>query len=215
MRSWRRFRLSDCADDAAALLEVLGIDKAIVVGYSMGGPIAQLMWRDHRDKVEGLVFCATSNRFVPGVRERLGFVTAMSAIAGSTRIGQVATMIPVGLIQRQVPVGVKARPDSLTSWAGAEMRRHDMRMVLEALAATTNFDSSKWLAKVDVPTTIMVTTKDHAVPPQEQLRLLLAIPHAQVHLHDQGHTWCARPSFGRCVTDACLSVVGAETASST
>ena len=55
-----RFRLADCADDAAALLDVLGIDQAIVVGYSMGGPIAQLLWHRHPEKVAGLVLCATS-----------------------------------------------------------------------------------------------------------------------------------------------------------
>ncbi len=208
IRSWKRFRLADCADDAAALLDVLGVDRAIAVGYSMGGPIAQLLWHRHPEKVSGLVFCATSNRFVPGVRERLAFVTAVSAIAGSTRVGQLATRVPIGLWQRQIPSGVKARPDSLTSWAGAEMRRHDPRMVTEALAAVTNFDSRKWLSKVDVPTTIVVTTKDRAVPAQEQLRLLLAVPHAQVHLHDEGHTWCARPSFGAAIADASLSVAG-------
>src|SRR5262245_23993383 len=35
-----RFRLADCADDAAALLAALGIEHAIAVGYSMGGPVA-------------------------------------------------------------------------------------------------------------------------------------------------------------------------------
>lgn len=208
IRSWRRFRLADCADDAAALLDELGIDDAIAVGYSMGGPIAQLLWHRHPAKVSGLVFCATSNRFVPGVRERLAFVTAVSAIAGSTRVGQLATRVPLAPLQRRIPQAVKARPDSLTRWAGAEMRRHDPRMVTEALAAVTNFDSRRWLSTVDVPTAVVVTTKDRAVPAQEQLRLLLAIPHAQVHLHDEGHTWCARPSFGRAITDACLSVAG-------
>ena len=82
--------------------------------------------------------------------------------------------------------------------------------VTEALAAVTNFDSRKWLSTVDVPTTLVVTTKDRAVPAQEQLRLLLAIPHAQVHLHDEGHTWCAKPSFGRAVLDACLTVTAEE-----
>src|SRR5438105_10735 len=33
----RRFRLEDCADDAAALADVLGIPRFIPVGYSMGG----------------------------------------------------------------------------------------------------------------------------------------------------------------------------------
>ena len=208
IRSWRRFRLADCADDAAALLDELGIEQAIAVGYSMGGPIAQLLWHRHPGKVSGLVLCATSNRFVPGVRERMAFVTAVSAIAGSTRVGQLATKVPVAIWQRQIPQAVRARPDSLTRWAGAEMRRHDMRMVTEALAASTNFDSRKWLNTVDVPTTLVVTANDRAVPAQEQLRLLLAIPHAQVHLHDEGHTWCAKPSFGLAMTNACLTVQG-------
>ncbi len=206
IRSWRRFRLADCADDAAALLDALGIDHAIVVGYSMGGPIAQLLWHRHPTKVSGLVFIATSNRFVPGVRERLVFVTAVTALAGSTRVGQLATRIPVAAYQRQVPPAVRARPDSLTSWASAEMRRHDPRLVAEALAAVSSFDSRGWLNEVDVPTTIMVTSHDKAVPAQEQLRLLLAIPHAQVNQYDEGHTWCAKPSFGPAVAATCRAL---------
>ena len=52
-------------------MDVLGIESAIMVGYSMGGPVAQLMWKRHPEKVDGLVLCATSHSFVPGVRERL------------------------------------------------------------------------------------------------------------------------------------------------
>ncbi|MBX3283952.1 MAG: alpha/beta hydrolase [Acidimicrobiales bacterium] len=209
IRSWSRFRLADCADDVAALMDVLGIDRAIAVGYSMGGPIAQLLWHRHPEKVSALAFIATSNRFVPGVRERLMFVTAVSAVAGSTRVGQLATRIPVAAFQRQVPPAVRARPDSLTRWASAEMRRHDPRVVAEALAAVTNFDSRGWLNTVDVPTTLMVTTHDKAVPAQEQLRLLLAIPHAIVEQYDEGHTWCAKPSFGPAVAATCRSLATA------
>ncbi len=48
IRSRRRFRLEDCADDAVALADALGIDRFVPVGYSMGGPVAQLIWRRHR-----------------------------------------------------------------------------------------------------------------------------------------------------------------------
>ena len=58
-----RFRLEDCADDVAAMIRELGIGNAIVVGYSMGGPITQLTWRRHPDLVAGVVLCATSYRF--------------------------------------------------------------------------------------------------------------------------------------------------------
>jgi 3-oxoadipate enol-lactonase len=206
LRSWRRFRLADCADDAAALLEVLGIDQAIAVGYSMGGPIAQLLWHRHPERVAGLVFCATSNRFVPGVRERLAIGTAVSAAAGSTRVGQLVTRIPLAPLQRQIPAAVRARPDSLRAWASAEMRRHDPRMVTEALGAVCTFDSGSWLHPVDVPTALVVTCRDRAVPAQEQLRLLLAIPGAEVHQFDEGHTWCAKPSFGPALARVCQRI---------
>src|SRR5687768_8020300 len=39
----RFFRLKDCADDAVALADALGIERFIPVGYSMGGPVAQLV----------------------------------------------------------------------------------------------------------------------------------------------------------------------------
>ncbi|MBO0728737.1 MAG: alpha/beta hydrolase, partial [Acidimicrobiaceae bacterium] len=62
IRSWRPFRLEDCADDMAALVRALGTGPVILAGYSMGGPIAQLVWRRHPDVVRGMVLCATSYR---------------------------------------------------------------------------------------------------------------------------------------------------------
>jgi len=70
IRSRRPFSLSACADDAAALVEELGIERVIAVGYSMGGPIAQLLWKRHPELVEGLVLCATSRNFGRSLPER-------------------------------------------------------------------------------------------------------------------------------------------------
>ena len=64
------FRLEDCADDVAALAAQLGIERLIPVGYSMGGPIAPMLWQRHRPLVEGLVLCATSAVFGPTPRLR-------------------------------------------------------------------------------------------------------------------------------------------------
>ncbi|MFV0258278.1 MAG: alpha/beta fold hydrolase [Acidimicrobiales bacterium] len=57
------FTLEDCADDLAALLQARRVNRAVLVGYSMGGAIAQLTWRRHPELVAGLVLLATAARF--------------------------------------------------------------------------------------------------------------------------------------------------------
>lgn len=206
LRTRHRFRLADCADDVAALMDVEGISSAIAVGYSMGGPIAQLLWKRHPDKVSGLVLCATCDRFVPGRREQLVFVTAMAAAAGSTRVGMALAQVPLGIVQRQVPAGVRARPESFRKWASAEMRRHDWRLVAEAAGAIGTYDGSDWIGDIDVPTAVLVTLDDKAVPPTEQARLVVRIPDATIHRIDDGHVACAQPRFGAALTKAVRDV---------
>jgi 3-oxoadipate enol-lactonase len=63
LRSTEPFRLVDCAADAAGTLRELGAAPAIAVGYSMGGAIAQLLARDHRDVLSGLVLSGTKMEF--------------------------------------------------------------------------------------------------------------------------------------------------------
>src|ERR1022692_1859557 len=57
------FRLADCAADAADALRELNAAPAIVIGYSMGGAIAQLVARDHPDVVSGLVLSGTAQHW--------------------------------------------------------------------------------------------------------------------------------------------------------
>ena len=112
IRADRAVRLADCADDAVAALDVLGIERAIAVGYSMGGPIAQLVWHRHRDRTAGLVLCATAHRFrgVEPVRD-LG-----PALLQRLRAGRGA-----GEAQPARPrcAGVAHRPSSPSPTAGA------------------------------------------------------------------------------------------------
>ncbi|MEM7342319.1 MAG: alpha/beta hydrolase [Actinomycetota bacterium] len=66
------FTLEDCADDVVALLDVLRIRRAVLVGYSMGGAIAQLAAHRHPRRIAGLVFLASAARFsIPPASELL------------------------------------------------------------------------------------------------------------------------------------------------
>lgn len=209
LRTRRRFTLADCADDVAALCEELGTGPAHVVGYSLGGPVAQLVWKRHAHLVRGLVLCATADRFVPGVRERLIFATMMAAAAGTTRLGMLATRTPYRAVARAMPRrGRPDRPTDLRRWAAAEMRRHNVRSLVEAGQSVSTYSARRWLQHVDVPTAVMVTTKDRAIPPVVQMKMALAIPGASIHRVEDGHVACARPEYVDVLVDALADVHG-------
>jgi 3-oxoadipate enol-lactonase len=208
IRSRRRFRLADCADDVAALLEHLGAEPAIAVGYSMGGPIAQLLWRRHPDQVAGLVLCATSYRFVRGARERLMFGTMMATAVGTTRTGAFLSRPSTASMRRWTRPANATRPTSLRTWAAGEMRRHDAVKVMEAGQAIGSYNARRWIGEVDVPTAVVVTERDRAIDPREQLKMAAAIPGAVVHPLDDGHVACAKREFGPALVRAVDSVQG-------
>ncbi|HET9727785.1 MAG TPA: alpha/beta fold hydrolase, partial [Acidimicrobiia bacterium] len=191
--------LADCADDCAATLELLGTGPVIAVGYSMGGPVAQLLWRRHRDLVDGLVLCATSAGFMPDRRARIAFQTAMLAIVGAARVGAMTSALP------GIPL-VTSRPQSLPTWAAAEMRRHDWRMIIEAGHSISTYHARRWIGDVDVPTAVVCTTEDRGVPPALQLAAADAIRGATVFPVADGHLACANPRFAIPLVDACQNV---------
>ncbi|GIU87306.1 MAG: hypothetical protein KatS3mg009_1821 [Acidimicrobiia bacterium] len=190
LRTRRIFRLADCADDCAATIERLGTGPVIAVGYSMGGPVAQLLWRRHRDLVAGLVLCATSAGFLPDARSRLAFQSWAVAAAAAARAAAFAPRLP------PLPLG-RARPELLPAWVAAEMRRHDWRMIVEAGHSIGTYHAGRWIGQVDVPTAVVCTAADRAVPADLQRAMAEAIPGADVVEVDDGHLACARPGFAR------------------
>jgi pimeloyl-ACP methyl ester carboxylesterase len=203
IRSWRRFRLADCADDVAELCRVLDTGPVIAAGYSMGGMVAQLLWHRHRERVAGLVLCATTHAMFPGERERFLATTALSALASGTLLGQLTALLPRSLARALVPPGTRERPRSFTRWAAAEMARHDWRLLSEASLAIARYDARRWIGDIDVPAVILLTERDRTLGVRPQRELARAIPHAVVHTLDDGHAACTRPAFAEPFLAAC------------
>jgi pimeloyl-ACP methyl ester carboxylesterase len=201
LRTRRIFRLADCADDCAATLVALGSGPVIAVGYSMGGPIAQLMWRRHRDLVDGLVLCATSAGFAPNRFTRSLYQTTMFGATATARLAWPSSLLP------PVPM-VKMQAASMPGWAASEMRRHDWRMIVEAGHSISTYSARRWIGEVDVPTSIVCTTEDHGVAPSLQLAVATAIRDATVYSVADGHLACANARFAQPLVAACLDVAG-------
>lgn len=180
----RPFRLEDCADDVAALVDELGVGNAILAGYSMGGPITQLTWRRHAAAVRGVVLCATSYRFGPADR----------------RLAPVGDVMGLGLrftprlVRQQMVrgmVGFNPRARSGPDWVSAELRKHDPAAVVEATMCIRRFDSTPWIGGMDVPAASVVTDYDRLVPPRRQEKLA-ELTHGVVFHVQGGHDACVR-----------------------
>jgi 3-oxoadipate enol-lactonase len=185
IRDSRRFELEDCADDAAALVEALGLERVVAVGYSMGGPVAQLLWRRHPQLVDGLVLCATSRTFNDTVRERALF----GLLAGA---GVTARRLSATRRERLAMRVMSARRTDASRWAWAndDLSAHDWLRVVEAGRCIGRFDSRRWASSIDVPTAVVVTMHDHVVPPRRQWELAAAVPGATVHPVAADHDAC-------------------------
>ncbi len=204
IRSQRAFRLADCADDVAALIARRDTGPVIAVGYSMGGAVAQLLWSRHRSLIDGLVLCATAPSF-PRAPSPLPAIAFLTVAAGTSRVGGYLTQ-PVAAGVRRVVRPAPIASGSFRQWALAELRRHDTRMLLEAGRALLRYDAWPWVDRIDVPTAIVATTRDRAVPPDAQRRMAGVIRDASLHPVDDGHLLCAHPQFVPPLLTACLGV---------
>jgi 3-oxoadipate enol-lactonase len=166
MRARVPFRLTDCAADAVIAMRQLGLAPAIFVGYSMGGTIAQLVARDHRDAVSAVVLSGTSQHFQDPQSARL-----WRTMAGLRMLLSVAPRSAWWAIFRQAGIPVSDR----TVWWQSELMRNFPRDVAEAGRELGRFDSRPWLHQVDVPAAVVLTSRDRSVPPRNQRELAAAI----------------------------------------
>jgi pimeloyl-ACP methyl ester carboxylesterase len=171
LRSVRSFRLEDCAADAAALVRALGCGPVTVVGYSMGGAIAQLIARDHPRQLSGMVLCATSREW-RDPRMRLLWN------------GMGLLRLWIEIFPRDFwrwTLRAAGFPDSpTTSWIASELSRGSPLDIAEAGREIGRFDSRQWIERVSVPASVIVTTEDYAVPPLKQYELACSL-RAPVH----------------------------------
>jgi 3-oxoadipate enol-lactonase len=181
VRTKKPFRLEDCADDAVDIASALGVDAFIPVGYSMGGPVAQLIWRRHPERVTGLVLCATAPYFA-GRRTERRMLLGLSGLAAVARLAP--EQAKVWLTEQ---LYLQRKTMQWEPWALQQAATHDWRMVLEAGRAIGNFSSSDWLHEIDVPVSTVLTMRDQVVPLRRQAKLFETIPDTEAFRVDGMH----------------------------
>jgi len=199
-----RFRLEDCADDVAALADVLDIRRFTAVGYSMGGMVAQLLYRRHASLLSGLVLCSTARNVCGSPAEQM----AALAVPAMTAALQWNPMLHL-MGAESFGMALLGRVDdpATARWARAQLSRTTLATTISAMRAVCGFTSDSWIRQVDVPTAVVITARDRVVPPDRQLALARAIPGATLHHLDADHGACinAPQLFARALIEACWS----------
>jgi 3-oxoadipate enol-lactonase len=202
IRTKSSFKLEDCADDAAAVADVLGISTFIPVGYSMGGAVAQLLWGRHELRVRGIVLCSTASHFAEKREEKLSFfgLTGLAALSRLTP-PQARTWITDQLY-------LQRKSEGLADWAVQQIASHDWRHILEAGSAIGNFDSRDWLPRLEAPAAVVITTQDNVVASERQTELYQIINDVEVFEVHGGHNavFAMKEFFVPTLVEACLSV---------
>lgn len=201
-----RFSLERAANDLASLLRELETGPVIAVGYSMGGPIAQHLWRQHPELVDGLILAASSYRARVARHEELVVLPFFAAMVGLGRAAEILSHLPRGLVKRFLPTLADQLHEGEARWALDELRRTSIRVVIETAREMALHDASEWLHEIDVPTTVVCTQNDRAIPSEHQREMASLIEDCELLCHDDGHLACINPGFGVVLAEACLGV---------
>jgi 3-oxoadipate enol-lactonase len=205
LRSLQPFRLSDCAADAAAALELLGAAPATVVGYSMGGAIAQLVAHDHAEVVSGLVLSGTAHDW-QDPKERW-FWRSMGLLC-------VTLALVPNWLWRHGLRRLGFRDAELGSWIASELLRASARDIADAGREIGRFDSRSWIGSLPMPAAVVVTTKDTVVSPRKQRSLAAALG-ARVLEAPIGHLEVTKPRYVPALLQAVEAVAPSEHATAT
>ena len=199
LRTNDRFTLEDCADDAIAVMDQLGISSATAVGYSMGGPIAMLMSKRHPTRVHSLVLCATALEWSATRNERTRWKIGR-VVSPLFRMLSTPRVID-RYIKHKIPRSSSAA--TLRPWLVSEIRRNDSWTINQAGRALSKHDARPWAATLGVPTVSIVTSRDALVAPRKQHALAEATQAIVIEI-DGDHlvNWQNPEVFTAAVVDA-------------
>jgi 3-oxoadipate enol-lactonase len=183
------YTIHEMADDAAGLLDVIGIERAHVVGVSMGGMIAQELTLRHPKRVRGLVLgCTFPEPDAEAERQRQfslarfgGRVTA----SGETEI-DVSAVDPLMLFQHLLPRVFnqsfidRELPKLLQIFGGALQYGFSLEAILGQVEAIMGHRATDRLREITAPTLVITGDADLLVSPANSDVLARNIPGAKL-----------------------------------
>jgi pimeloyl-ACP methyl ester carboxylesterase len=173
------------ADDTVGLMSVLNVERAHILGLSMGGMIAQELVLNHSEKVDKLILAGTH---CGGSRSIFPPVEITDFLAGKT------TKTPEEWIEKEMPLlypeeFIKNNPEYIEKKKKGYLENplSDNSRKRNVLAAG-RFNAGRRLKKINVPTLVLHGKQDRLIPYKNAETLATNIPGARIQLFDNlGH----------------------------
>jgi 3-oxoadipate enol-lactonase len=206
------YSLEQMADDAIAVLDKAGIERAHVMGASMGGAIAQILAVKHPERVRSLVLACTACRHHPWRRELLASWADVAEHQGMRQLARVAMrfLVEPRSFRRFGPALGLMGPFALAAPGYAFAAQ---------IGAILDTDDALRLALpfLNVPTLVVVGNQDILTPRGDSEELAELIPGAElVVIAGAAHGLMVEhaSTFNRVVLDF-LATVGRQAADGT
>lgn len=174
------YSMSMFADDAAGLLDGLGIDQAHVFGISMGGMIAQEFALRYPQRVKTLVLGCTNcggptviPSKDPDVLNMLGNIAALDVQQAALVMTKVA--VTPWFMQKHMDVLLQMNQMSMQH----PTPKHGMVRQMQAIQGHDTYDR---LPQISAPTLVVTGKEDGLVPPENSVTITQRIPNADLVL---------------------------------
>jgi pimeloyl-ACP methyl ester carboxylesterase len=183
------YTIHQMADDAAGLLDALAVDRAHVVGVSMGGMIAQELTLRYPGRVRSLVLACTYPEPDPEIERNRRFT--VEQLGGTvTSEGQMQidfkAINPMDFLQQLLPTVfnpdfiARELPKLLQVFSGALQYGFSMEAILGQVAAVMSHKATERLHEIAVPTLVITGDADRLIPPANSDILAKHIPGAKL-----------------------------------
>ena len=175
--------IDEMAKDVLHTMDLVGVDKAHIVGLGLGGMIAQRIALQRPGRVGGLVLASTSCRLTD--QQRDVYDRMVSAHEGSEAISISRAAVPWlhsswfldNERWREYVIRARGSQYGPQYWDGLSAQ----------LAAMADFDSSESLGRISSPTLVVSGNEDRLTPPGCAEELCSVIKGARRHELKAGH----------------------------
>ena len=171
------------AEDAAALMMHLGLERAHVIGKSMGGMIAQFLAARYPDHVRSLVLASTVMLHDEYGKELLGLGRLVAGTAGMPAVYRQAFLLSYSREYCSKNRGRLAEVEALLK----EMDPAEAVRGYQAQSmACETHDATRVANRIKCPALVLAGAEDLITPPQASRDLAAAIPRAELVILPRG-----------------------------